>query len=288
MGDGVAQEAERQVELLVCAPGFPGTPEQAKGVMDALAAAIARGAGWGEGRVRARYVATEVEGVTALKQRRPALLLPTLPFYCKHHALIRGELVAASKLADKPTEAFRVVAPRAFQGDGLAALRGKRLTGTRIEDPNFLSRVVFAGALDARRDLTLVDGKRTLRALKLATEGEADALLLSDDEWRLLQTPELKPRLDGWRTVFESAALPSAPMVALGATPEAKPDAALVAAVQRALLALHAGDEGKKLCERLRVTGFAKPDPTPYAAVVKRYHRKADDDDGEQGDRGGD
>lgn len=273
---GAAHDAERPVELLVCAPGFPGTPAQAKSVMDALAAAIARGAGWAEGRVRARYVAIEAEGVAVLKERRPALLLATLPFYCKHQALIRGELVAATQVAGKPTETIRVVAPPTCQGDGLTALRGKRLTGCRLDDPDFLTRVVFAGALDARKDLTLIDGKRTLRALTLATEGEADALLLADEEWGLLQTPELAPRVAGWRTLFRSAALPVAPVVALGATPEAKPDATLAAAVRRALLALHATDDGKRLCERLRVTGFVQPDPAPYAAAVKRYHPPAD------------
>jgi hypothetical protein len=294
---GAAQDSEpsppparddASVELLVCAPGFPGTPEQAKATMDALAVAITRGAGWPEGRVRARYVTAEAEGVSALKTRRPALLLATLPFYCKHHALVRGELVAASLLAGKATEAFRIVAPPAFPGEGLAALRGRRLTGTRLEDPDFLTRLVFAGTLDARRDLTLVDGKRTLRALKLAGDAAADALLLSDEERRLLQTPELKPRLEGWRTLFESEPLPSAPVVALGTAPAATPDATLVAAVRRALLALHGSDEGRKLCERLRVTGFGPADPTAYAAAVKRYHPPADGEGGEGRERGDD
>lgn len=275
-----AQAADEPIELLVCAPGYPGTTKQAQAVMDTLVSQLAARAGWPAGRLRARYIARESDGISAIG-RRPALLLTTTEFYAKHAKLIGGEIVAATRLASGTEERFTVMVPRDGKRDDAAAgLKGRTLYGTRLLDVTFASRVATRNQLDLAKLSDVQRQKRTLRAVKKATAAPAtSALWLSSAECHLLEQPAQKERLAGWVTLFRTEPIPSAPVLALGKTPGAPADPALVKTIQAALMNLASTDEGKALCTRMRIRGFAKPDNARYAAVVKAYHAAPDDDD---------
>ena len=54
--------------LVVCAPGYPGSTEQAQSTMDDLARTIGESAGWGTDRLRAVYHETLEPGLDRLEQ----------------------------------------------------------------------------------------------------------------------------------------------------------------------------------------------------------------------------
>ncbi|MHC5021341.1 MAG: hypothetical protein ACYTGX_14765 [Planctomycetota bacterium] len=274
-------------ELLVCAPGYPGTAKQAQAVMDELAKQLTARAGWQPGRLTARYVATEKEGLEALK-KRPAWILTTTEFYCKHHQAIDGTVIAATQLthpADAQlksgvSERFTVLVPEGAKAkDPAAALKGRKLWGTRLLDAAFLSRVAFRGELMLHELCDVQRQKRTLRAVKKATASPDDsALLLSGEEGRLLEEPALAPRLKGWAQLVQSHPVPSAPVLALRNPKESAPATGRLEQFQKALYALNSTEEGKALCTKMRMLGFVKPDAGAYAAAAKRYHAKKQDD----------
>lgn len=260
-------------ELLVCAPGYPGTPKQAQAIMDELAKQITRRALWQPGRLTARYVPTEVEGLEAIKQR-PAWLLTTTEFYCKHVKAIDGEVIAATQLKGGASERFALMLPADTPSNDLfSILKGRTLWGTRLLDPQFVERVGLIDLLPIRSLCDVQRQQRTLRAVKEATRAPAtSALWLSDAERELLATPAQQAKLEGWSVVRETDPIPSAPVIALhdrrvsGAAP------ARLDAFKQALYSLNSTDEGKALCAQMRMRGFITPDTAKYDAAVQRYH----------------
>jgi hypothetical protein len=266
-------------ELLVCAPGYPGSAKQAQSIMDELAKQLTARAGWQPGRLTARYVATEKEGLEALK-KRPAWLLTTTEFYCKHHQAIDGTVIAATQLKSGTTERFALLVPEGTPAkDPAAALRGRKLYGTRLLDPAFASRVALQNALPLPELCDVQREKRTLRAVKKAAVAPGEsALWLSEEERALLATPRLKEKLAGWSVLRESEAVPSAPVLALKNRAESAPATARLEQFQKALYGLNSTEAGKALCTKMRMLGFVKPDAGAYAAAAKRYHAKKQDD----------
>jgi len=88
----------------------------------------------------------------------------------------------------------------------------------------------------------------------------------------------------------ESEPVPSAPVLALKDRNESAPATGRLKQFKQALYTLNTTEEGKALCTKMRMLGFAKPDPAKYAAAVTLYHPKPDakDDDGNEGDSGRD
>ena len=77
-----------QVTLVACAPGYPGTSTEAQPYMDALAAVVARRAGWSPDRLAAVYLPGEADGVARLRKADAAVALVTLPFFLRHGAAL--------------------------------------------------------------------------------------------------------------------------------------------------------------------------------------------------------
>ncbi len=269
-------------ELLVCAPGRPGTAKQAQAIMDELAKQLTARAGWQPGRLTARYVATEKEGLEAIA-KRPAWLLTTTEFYCKHVKAIDGELIAATQLKEGMGERFTLLVPATTStDDASAALRGRALYGTRLLDPVFATRVALRNTLSLEELCDVQRQKRTLRAVKKATaEPATSALWLSHAEHALLQTPRHTQRLADWKPLLVTQPVPSAPLLALNGRANGGPDDIRVPQLKQALYALNSTDEGKALCTKMHMLGFAKPDAATYAAAVQLYHPKNDGEDGE-------
>src|SRR5438105_1115252 len=65
--------------LVVCAPGYPGSTEEAQPAMDALARSLAKAAHLAEGSLAALYEETEPGCMRRLAQEESSLLLATLP-----------------------------------------------------------------------------------------------------------------------------------------------------------------------------------------------------------------
>src|SRR5437867_6495125 len=66
--------------LVVCAPGYPGTTEEAQPTMDAFARAAEAAAGWPAGSLHAVYDETLEGGRARLKGADAVLAIVTLPF----------------------------------------------------------------------------------------------------------------------------------------------------------------------------------------------------------------
>src|SRR5512137_2044059 len=84
----VAAADPPRVELVACAPGNPGTTEEAQPSMGAFAAALARATGWPSPSLGATYLPTEKEGLARLGAPPLAVALVPLPFLLQHGAAL--------------------------------------------------------------------------------------------------------------------------------------------------------------------------------------------------------
>ncbi len=150
---------------------------------------------------------------------------------------------------------------------------------SHLDDPRFVSAVVFEGALrvaqDDAGDVRGVVTAQPLRALRRMKAGEdfegqpVDAVLLEDAAWNELQ--KIASFRDSLRAVHVSPPLPTPPVVAIGPV-----DPADVERLRQALVTMHEDAKGRELLGTLQVTGFTAPTPEAMDAAAAAYDRGGD------------
>ncbi len=151
---------------------------------------------------------------------------------------------------------------------GPADLKGKIIASTHLQEPKFLTRIVFDGKFDAK-DFTLQKTVSMLKAVKAVSGGKADAALLSDEEVEWLKSPSSPyPTV---KVVWTSPALPPMPVVAFNknSTPAERD------AFAKMLLGMCSDPKGAEVCKALDIQKFGPPDKTAYDAAMKKYSKIA-------------
>ncbi len=248
-------------ELVVCAPGYPGTTAEAQPSVDALAAALAHAAGLPESVLSAVYLNDEAEGVARLRDRRAAVAMVPMPFYVKHaRALSLGaRLVVIRQGAQGPLETWTLVAKKGRVASP-AALAGFELASIAGYSPEFV-RGALAGWGRLPPDVHVVASSQVLSLLRRAAAGENVAVLLDGEQSAALLT---LPFADQLEAVARSRPLPGALVATVGARVPARRWSAL----EKGLLALPSAPDGASALEGVRMQGFA-PLPPGMPALVK-------------------
>ncbi len=249
-----------RVELVACAPGYPGTAEEAQPNMDALAAAVTRAARWREGAFTAAYEPTERKGLARLAERGSAVALVPLPFYAKHGAALGlvPRLAVARDDAPDATEVWTLVAKRGRVG-APDALAGFRISSSAGYAPGFV-RAVLAGWGRLPRDVAIVESAQVLSALRRAASGEDVAVLLDGAQSAAL--PSL-PFAGDLEVVARSSRVPSGLVVTVADRLSRERWRTL----ERALLALPSASGGAAALHGLRIARFVPLDANALAAA---------------------
>ncbi len=260
-GPSLAAAPAPPLELVVSAPGYPGTTEEAQPSVDALAAALARTAGLPQGAVTAVYLNDEAEGVARLRDRRAAIAMVPLPFYVKHaRALsLQPRLSVIRQGAQGPLETWTLVAKKGRVGSP-AALAGFELASIAGYSPEFV-RGALAGWGRLPPDVRIVASSQVLSVLRRAAAGENVAVLLDGEQSAALATLPFAGELE---TVARSKPVPGG----LVATVDARVAPARWTALQKVLLALPSAPDGASALEGVRMQGFA-PLPPGTPALLK-------------------
>ena len=267
--------------LLVCYPHGPGTSESARPVMERFGAALSAATG---DEIAPAFFSEVAPAASYIDAERPRFAILSLPLYLAWRGARGLSLVAATQRDQATTERYHLVvrADAPWQRlDDLKAARGARrpvVWSSHLDDPRFVSNVVFAGALRVQPDdsghVRGVVTAQPLRALRKMKSGDpfegqpVDAVLLEDSAWSELQ--KLATFKGSLRALASSAPLPTPPVVAFAGT-----DPQATARLTRALTELHASPDGRDLLGTLQLTGFATPDAAAYEAAAKAYAAEA-------------
>lgn len=259
LAPAAAPAAQKAVTLVACAPGYPGSTAEAQPSLDALAAALADGAGWPRESLRAVYHQGEKDGVARLGQPDAALAMVPLPFLLRHGEALRLEpRLQVESEGGALLEAWSLVARKGSIGSP-AALAGFTVVSLAGYAPDFVRGAL--GDWGRLPDSAVVSfSGQVLTALRKAAGGEKVALLLDAAQTAALPTLPLAAELE---VVARSAPLPAA----LLCTVRGRLPAARWKALEKALLDLPGRPAGAAALQGVRVVRFAPVDESALAAA---------------------
>lgn len=236
--------------LVVCAPGYPGTTADAQPSMDALAAAVARAAGWPKGSLAAEYHETEAGGTARLSRPDAALALVTEPFFVQHGAALKLKPVLQAVPAGSGEGVVWSLVARKGRVTGPASLAGWEIHSSAAYAPRFVRESALGGWGELPENVRLVPTGQLLSALRKAATGQDVAVLLDAAQAAGLPTLPFAADLE---VVARSPRLPGALLctIAGGALPG--PEDRLAPGLR----SLGDAPEGAAVLERLRLARFA-------------------------------
>ncbi|MFZ5441550.1 MAG: hypothetical protein ACOZQL_16200 [Myxococcota bacterium] len=250
--------------LVFCAPGYPGTTEEAKSRMDDIAAALAELSGWPAGSLQATYFPQEKAGLARLAEPDVVFALVPLPFFLAHEAELKlTPRLAVVQQGLEATQSWSLVVKKGAVTKA-ADLDGYSLFSTAGYAPDFVTKVALA-AFPPPASVKVTSGGQVLSALRKAAAGkEKLAVVLDTEQAKALPTLPFAADLE---VVHVSAKVP----VALVATLGERLPAADWKAAAGAFTKLPSVEKGKLALEGVRLTGFAPLDDAALGAAKKAY-----------------
>ncbi len=259
-----ALAAPPKAALVFCAPGYPGTTEEAQPRMDEVAQALGELAGWPKERLSAVYFPQEKAGLARLAEADAALALVPLPLFLAREAELK--LTARLAVVQKgftATQSWTLVAKK---GRLTAAkdLDGWTVFSTAGYAPDFVTRTALAGYGPLPATLKVTGGGQVLSALRKASTGENLAVLLDAEQAASVASLPFAAELE---TVHVGPKVPVAVVATVGDRLSASDWKALAAAFPK----LASTPRGAAALEGVRLTGFAPLDEAALAAARKAW-----------------
>lgn len=264
-GGAPAAPAVPDPVIVIAAPGFPGSTQQAQPTMDLFARALAAAAGRPEAAVATSYYESEAGGTAALGKSSVRYALVPLPYYLKHADTF---LLTPRLMVDEgggPAQPWSLAAARGKVA-GPAALSGWEIVGTPGYAPGFIRLALQDwGRLPA--DVRITPTAGILSALRRASAGDKVAVLLDRAQATGLPTLPFAATIE---IVATSRPLPSTLLCTVGKAAPGLPDPVL-----DALLRLHETKDGVAALAAMRMhrfipvdSGLLPPIRAAYAAVT--------------------
>jgi hypothetical protein len=238
--------------LVVCAPGYPGSTEQARPTMAAFAARLEAEAGWPAGSLEAVYFETSESGVSAMEQPAAALALAPLSFVVEFGSRLGLEPRLAAVPKPGPTEVWTLVAGRG-RVSGPASLQGWTVASRAGYAPGFVRRVVLEG-WELPPTAVVSFTPRVVSDLRKAAAGEKVAVLLDGEQSAALDSLPFAGDLE---TVFRSRPLVTFVLCVI----EDRLARERADGLLRALLQLDESAGGVSILEEIRLMRFEPLDP---------------------------
>lgn len=250
--------------IVVCAPGSPGTTEEAQGAMDAFAAAVGARARFPAGALAAIYAASEGAGVARLRAPGASIALLSLPFFLKHEKALalRAELEPVVQ-GGEASERWALVARRGRVATP-AALDGFTILSTAGYAPGFVRGPALGGWGKLPAAVRIEQSAAVLSALRRAAGGEPVAVLLDGAQAAALPTLPFAPELE---VIARSPPLPAGIVAAVGR----RLPAARWASIAAALRELPADPAGAAALSGIRMSRFVALDAKALAAARRAY-----------------
>ena len=259
----LAAAAPPAATLVVCAPGSPGTTQEAQPAMDAFAKALAARAGLPAGSLAATYAATEEAGVARLREKDASLALVSLPFFLRHAKALELEPRLEPVLqGGGPSERWSLVARKGAVA-GPASLDGTTILSTAGFAPEFVRGAALGAWGKLPPGVKVAQSTAVLSGLRRAAAGEPVAVLLDGAQSAALATLPFAKDLE---VVARSPELPAGIL----ATVAGREPAGRWAKLSRAFAELPSDPAGAEALAGIRMTRFVPLDEPALAAARER------------------
>lgn len=255
----VAPPARGAQPILVCYPGGPVDAAEAGNALGSMLRVVERVGQWKSGTFESAFTSRADECRKLLSERKPAFAITSLGLYLELAARHHLVPVVQPRIKGQTAERYRVMVKKGAFAD-LAALKGKSMGGSVLEETEFLRRIVFAGRIDPVKHFVLKPSRQALRSLRALAKGELDAVLVNQQQFDALGGLPFAKELEA---VFTSEAIPLMGLVA----DEKATNASERERLTRALQGMCQDAEGKKLCELFGVESFEPVKPGTFDAA---------------------
>jgi hypothetical protein len=260
-----ARAAEPHPVVVFCAPGNPGTTEEAQPTMDAFATAVSAKAGLA---VAATYAPSEDAGIARLSAPDAAVAIVSLPFLLKHEQALglRAELQAIPE-GEGGSERWSLVA-RKGRITAPAALEGFTIVSSAGYAPAFVRGPALGGWGRLPASVRIIQSAAVLSGLRRAVAGENVALLLDAAQTAALATLPFAGELE---IVARSPVLPAGVVATVGKRVPPARWTKLAAALRE----LPADPAGAEALAGVRMARFAPLDAPALSAARAAYREAA-------------
>ena len=251
-------------DMMVFYPGAPGSPEDAKELMNDFGAYLAKAAGLPAGALNVVYENNLDAGLATIQKNKPGFAIVGLPVYLSQGAKQKMKLLAQTLPAGRKNDGYYILG-RQDGPANLQAAKGLKLASNQFFDKTFISRVVLGG-LNVEEFFKLKEVHSGLRAIKAVGGGDKKADLVLLDQPQYDSKNEL-PEANGLKLVHRSPVLPTPPVVFFeGVAADAD-----IAALKKALLGMGGDPAAKDILKTMTLDGFTAPDTAAYDALRKLY-----------------
>jgi len=266
VGAGASPAAPPSFTLVVCAPGYPGSTEEAQPAMDALAAAMSAAAGWKPGELKAVYFESESAGLERIASADTALVLSPLPFWLQRRTALKLEpVMQAVEEGGQAAESWTLVAG-AGQVRSAADLAGFEIISVAGYAPRFVRGPALGAWGELPRDARITFSNAVLTGLRRASSGAKVAMLLDRAQAAALPTLPFAARL---QAITRSDALPISVLAAVsGRLPAAR-----LKALISALSSLATTPAGAEALAGVRLARFVPADQAALARARDAFDR---------------
>lgn len=248
-------------QIVVCAPGSPGTTDEAKPALDAFAGALTSKAGV---TLSAIYDPTEQGGVDRLKSAGIGIV--SLPFFLAHeqelglHARLAVVQKGRPALEQWALVAQKGTAPAAGSFDGFTIMSNAAFA------PAFVRGDVLGGLGALPATAKLQQSSAVLSSLRKASNGDHVAVVLDGPQLASLASLPFAAKLD---VVARSGQMPAGLVV----TVDARMPQKTWSGIESALLGIQNDKAGADALEGIQMAGFVQLDGKALAAARAAYQK---------------
>lgn len=244
--------------LVVCAPGYPGSTEEAQPLLDDFTRAAALKADWPPEALQSVYYQNEADGLERLARPDAGMALVPLPFLLKHERALdlSARLHAIPEVGGD--QAWSLVARKGALARP-ADLAGWELTGRPGYSPAFVRGPILGDWGRPPDDTAVTFTKSPLSALRRAAAGEKIAVILDREQTEALDSLPFGAELE---IVTRTGPMPGMILATVGK----RLDEASAGRLMDALLRLH---QSKKDAEILGAILMSRFDTVDAGAIEK-------------------
>lgn len=249
--------------IVVCYPGGSVNAKEANGAMSSMLRVVERVGQWQENSFNSVFLTKSDDCKKQIAEHKPKFAITSLGLFLElenQHSLVP---VVQPKIKGHTSERYRVMIQK-DKYKSLEELKGKTLGGTVLEEPDFVSKIVFAGKYDAASFFELKPSNQAIRALRSLNKGELDAVILNEQQFAGLDALRMDTPLEA---VFTSEEIPLMGVVANSDTTTVEERARF----GKALESMCTDAEGKKLCELFGVESFDSVEVALFEPMVKLW-----------------
>jgi hypothetical protein len=251
--------------IVVCYPGGPIKDQEANNAMGSMLRVVEKVGQWSKGNFDSIFTTKAEECKKLIREKKPAFSIMSLGLFLELKDQEQLLPIIQPKIKGKSTEIYRLMIQKG-KYKTIQDLKDKSLSGTPLEEPLFISRIVFKGALDPATFFKMKPTKQALSALRSLDKGDLDSVLLTEQQYSALNALPFSRQLE---VIYSSDAIPLMGVVANEKLTSAEDRRRFVSALSN----MCSDEEGKKLCNMFGVDSFSPADAKTFEPLMQLWKK---------------